>query len=577
VNLELYDTFGNLVATGTVGSDGRNESLSYRARVAGQYHIRVSTNPGQSGEYFLSAETPAPHAGVIRGEVYYDGNGNGTLDSGEPGLDNWVVDLYRNGVHVASQVSHAGGIFDFEGLSAGNYKVSEVLQSGWVHTAPVNPPTFNFTLTEGGVASGLDFGNFQTITISGEKFNDLNGDGYLEPGEPGLPGWTIQLVNSAGKVVGTSVTDANGTFSFANVGPSTYTVQERHKNGWVQTAPGAPGTFTVAAASGQNVSGLLFGNFHLVTFSGSVYNDHNGNGNMDPKDKGLKGWTVNLLDMNGNIVATTTSNGSGKYSFASIGPGLYTIAEIPQSGWYQTQPATPPTVYTIAASSGSNQTGLNFGNFQLVSISGEVFNDLNGNGHKDPGDPGLANWTVELRIPAGNVVASAVTDANGDYTFAGVYPGTFTLDEVLQSGWVQTDPAPPGIYTVTTSSGTNLTGKDFGNHFVGGSSPSFRSRSVGGGSSSPQASSSVGLATTQRAGAINIHQGVGQPSGVNVVYYGSTPNGNKMTALDQALGLTNATDQQAQEEAISVIAQALVTQKKPRVGSFSGTLDLGWT
>jgi hypothetical protein len=42
-----------------------------------------------------------------------------------------------------------------------------------------------------------------------------------------------------------------------------------------------------------------------------------------------------------------------------------------------------------------------------------------------------------------------------------------------------------------------------------------------------------------------------------------------MTALDQALGLTNATDQQAQEEAINVIAQALVTQKKPRVESFS--------
>src|SRR5262249_23573633 len=154
-------------------------------------------------------------------------------------------------------LTHGGGTFDFEGLPAGNYKVSEVLQSGWVHTAPANSPfTFNFTLTEGGVASGLDFGNFQTITISGEKFNDLNGDGFLEPGEPGLPGWTIQLVNSAGKVVGSSVTDANGNYSFANVGPGTYTVQEHLKTGWVQTTPGAPGTFTVAAASGQDVSGL---------------------------------------------------------------------------------------------------------------------------------------------------------------------------------------------------------------------------------------------------------------------------------------------------------------------------------
>jgi hypothetical protein len=134
---------------------------------------------------------------------------------------------------------------------------------------------------------------------------------------------------------------------------------------------------------------------------------------------------------------------------------------------------------------------------------------------------------------------------------------------------VQTLPAPPGIYTVTTSSGTNLTGKDFGNHFVGGSSPSFTSRSVGRKPSSSAGSGPVGLATTQRAGAINIHQGVGQPSGVNVVYYGSTSQGRNVTALDQALGLTNGSSQQAQEEAISVIAQSLVTQKKPRVGSFS--------
>ena len=44
------------------------------------------------------------------------------------------------------------------------------------------------------------------------------------PGEPGLPGWTIDLLDAAGAIVATTVTDANGDYSFADVGPGTYTV-----------------------------------------------------------------------------------------------------------------------------------------------------------------------------------------------------------------------------------------------------------------------------------------------------------------------------------------------------------------
>ena len=85
-----------------------------------------------------------------------------------------------------------------------------------------------------------------------------------------------------------------------------------------------------------------------MTFAGTVYNDLNGNGVNDPGDPGLQGWTVNLLDSSGNIVATTTSAADGTYSFANLfGPGAYTIEEINQAGWYQTEPVNPPGTYTI--------------------------------------------------------------------------------------------------------------------------------------------------------------------------------------------------------------------------------------
>ena len=45
-----------------------------------------------------------------------------------------------------------------------------------------------------------------------------------------------------------------------------------------------------------------------------------------------------------------------------------------------------------------NQTGLDFGNTTTGFVSGQVYNDLNGDGSNDGGtDPGLQGWTVTAR------------------------------------------------------------------------------------------------------------------------------------------------------------------------------------
>jgi hypothetical protein len=97
-------------------------------------------------------------------------------------------------------------------------------------------------------------------------------------------------------------------------------------------------------------------------------------------------------------------------------------------------------------------------------LTGQVYNDLNGDGKKQGKEPGLAGWTVNLLDPSGNVAFSAVTDSSGNYSFNGVFPGTFTVAEVLQSGWTQTQPVNPPVYTVTTQSGQNVSGLVFGDH-----------------------------------------------------------------------------------------------------------------
>src|SRR5262249_28333441 len=150
-------------------------------------------------------------------------------------------------------------------------------------------------------------------------------------------------------------------------------------------------------------------------------------------------WTINLLDASKHVVATTTSDASGNYSFGPLSVQAYTIQEVTQSGWIITQPTNPPGTYTLPAMGGV-QNNLNFGNFQLVSVSGNVYNDLNGSGSQDTGEPGLKGWTVNVVNAGGTVVAHATSDANGNYTITGVGPGSFTLQEVTKSGWVITQP-----------------------------------------------------------------------------------------------------------------------------------------
>ncbi len=99
------------------------------------------------------------------------------------------------------------------------------------------------------------------------------------------------------------------------------------------------------------------------------------------------------------------------------------------------------------------------------SISGMKFNDLNGNGTRDKGEPGLANWTIVLTRPDGSNETS-ITNSDGTYMFSNLSAGNYIVAEVLVPGWTQTLPAASGIYYVTLATGENATGIDFGNNLM---------------------------------------------------------------------------------------------------------------
>jgi hypothetical protein len=154
------------------------------------------------------------------------------------------------------------------------------------------------------------------------------------------------------------------------------------------------------------------------------------------------------------------------------------VSEVLQAGWFQSFPDIPGDGdWDVVLTGGQVDSGNDFGNFQQATKSGTKFNDLDHDGVRDAGEPGLAGWVIHLDGTDGQGIAvnlTDVTDANGDYSFT-VNPGTYTVSEEQQAGWTQSGPdlladagdndagATDGDWDIVLTSGQVDSGNDFGN------------------------------------------------------------------------------------------------------------------
>jgi hypothetical protein len=104
-----------------------------------------------------------------------------------------------------------------------------------------------------------------------------------------------------------------------------------------------------------------------------------------------------------------------------------------------------------------------------ASVSGQVFNDLNGNGSKQSNEGGLAGYRVYIDTNNDGKweasESSVLTGKNGDFELSGLAAGKYILRVVVPSGHKVTDPKTNGgVYTFTLTVGENLTGLEFGVH-----------------------------------------------------------------------------------------------------------------
>jgi SdrD B-like domain/Secretion system C-terminal sorting domain len=313
----------------------------------------------------------------IGDRVWYDTNGNGTQDAGEPGTSNVTVTLYKetapaSGVYVvyATTVTDANGNYLFNNLPNNtNYKVGITPPAGTLLTSSTGTTAGNSTTDSdldpttrlsavvnipaiGAQITGIDVGLILQPTtkasLGDRVWYDNNRDGDQDAGEPGIAGVTVQLMDAYSNVLATTTTDAFGMYIFTNLTPGVYRVNFGAVAGMQRTAKDATG-----------------GTIADITDS-----------DADPTTGKTLGYTLNAGGKNMSIDA----------------------------GYYSTQPAA-----------------------NVGAIGDRVWVDNNGNGVQDAGEPSVAGVTVTLYNNAGTVIATATTDINGFYLFPGLTPGNYTV------------------------------------------------------------------------------------------------------------------------------------------------------
>lgn len=197
------------------------------------------------------------------------------------------------------------------------------------------------------------------------------------------------------------------------------------------------------------------------TISGKVFNDINRNGN-GLGDSGIAGVTVFAdLDFDGQVDPTepnAITDLSGNYSL-QVAPGTFNITAFTPAQFA----ATTSTV--VAAASG--QTNVDFGFVQVISdVTGTKFADTNGNGLFDTTESGVEGVYIYLDLDGDDRPdlgePSARTDSNGHYSINFPGPGTYTIREVVEPGFVQTFPV--GGEHIVSYNGIGLTDNyNFGN------------------------------------------------------------------------------------------------------------------
>ncbi|MEX3504797.1 SdrD B-like domain-containing protein [Corynebacterium sp. LK2510] len=359
----------------------------------------------------------------------------------------------------------------------------------------------------------IDAGN---ATISGNVFNDVDWSNTRTDGDGANDNWPVYLMevleDGTLKPIAETFTNVDGNYTFDSLPAGNYRVafgaedrvrfadsnigddEQADSDGEEYLEiDGNPRFLTAsyALAESSSIDNIDLGVQELAYVSGIAFDDRDGNGSMDGEDTALSGVEVQIFNEDGTPALagyspsnptgaeapTLTTGEDGTYRFEGLRPGRYYVqfsekdnyAFTIQSGAADTI-SEPEKSDVIQFGETAGQTpvfgavigetpNVDAGQVQRAQLAGVVWTDDNGDGFNSEGENPREGVVVQLVDANGNVVETT-TNGNGEYSFTGILPGTYTVvfnagDDIVFT----TRPETPNASDVDGSDVDSATGR----------------------------------------------------------------------------------------------------------------------
>lgn len=441
---------GYKIFTIGLGSDVNTTMLQNIATVTGAEYFFAPSGSDLASIYATISQRVCEY-GSISGCKYSDLNGDGSI-AGDAIIPGWTI--YLNDLNARTSLSRdtdANGCYSFSGLELGDYVISEATSTSYIQTYPVLEKTYTISIDPDNTAkkdiTNIDFGNYPIVC----------GNGIVDTGEDCDDGNT---------------TDNDGCS---------------------------------AACQTEGVFSKI---------SGFKYNDKNKNSINDDGGAVLDGIEIQLIGCpyppmaadtsiflsksvigtdpgSCAVISTTTTDSTGYYQFTNLTAGDYGVGEATSSPWQQTYPLNNQ-IYYFNLNTGKATTSIDFLNYlptcgnnivdsgetcddgnvvekdgcdstcqiekdnKFYSVTGYKYQDFDNNVASTSDWVGIGDWTIEIFDISASSTAQATTSVNGYFEFNNLLNGTYTIIEIMKSGWTQLLAPTNNIIIAGTSSTGNI-------------------------------------------------------------------------------------------------------------------------
>nr|WP_086321339.1 Ig-like domain-containing protein [Enterococcus faecalis] len=440
--VEIRNAGGTVIGTGTAdgtgaftvtipaGEAGANETLTAVAKNASGTESTPTTFQTPADE----ATVTAPTITGVTGNSTAGYEVKGTADA------NATVEI-RNagGTVIGTGTADGTGAFTVT-IPAGEAGANETLTAVAKNASGTEstPTTFQTPADEATVTAP---------TITGVTGNSTAG--YEIKGTADANA-TVEIRNAGGTVIGTGTADGTGAFTVTipagEAGANeTLTAVAKNASGTEST----PTTFQTPADPNTPVATPI-----VETVTGSTTKGYEVKGTAEV------GTTIEVRDAAGTVLGTATTGTDGKYT-VTLDPGKATANQTlsvvaKNASGTESQPATATTPADVTAPTVDNITGNSGSGYEIT-------------GTADP------NTTIEVRDPAGAVIGTGTSDANGDFTVT-LPTGTTNPGDTLtvigkDNAGNESQPTEvlvPADATVTAPTVTGVTGNSVAGYQVTG-------------------------------------------------------------------------------------------------------------